>query len=56
LLFRFGIVSCLLGSVLFIFVTLALYRLFKGVDESLAVLDGDPGQLDGGAACSSSTW
>ena len=38
LLFRFGIVSSLLSSVLFIFVTLALYRLFKEVDQPLAVL------------------
>ena len=38
LLFRFGIVSYLLCSVLWIFVTLALYRLFKEVDQSLAVL------------------
>src|SRR5207302_92850 len=36
-LFRFGIVSYMSGSVLFIFVTLALYRLFKEVDHSLAV-------------------
>jgi len=38
LLFRFGIVSYLLCSVLWIFVTLALYRLLKGVDQTLAVL------------------
>ena len=38
LLFRLGIVSYLVGSVLFIFVTLALYRLFKGVDQALAVM------------------
>jgi len=38
LLFRFGIVSYLLGSALWIFVTLALYRLLKGVDQALAVL------------------
>lgn len=38
LLFRLGIVSYLLTSVLWIFVTLALYRLFKGVDQTLAVL------------------
>jgi len=36
-LFRFGIVSELLGSVVLIFLTLALYRMFKGVDQSLAV-------------------
>ncbi len=38
LLFRLGIVSYLLGSALFIFVPLALYRLLKGVDQGLAVL------------------
>jgi len=38
LLFRFGIVSDLLGSVLFLFVTLALYRLLERVDHGLAVL------------------
>jgi Domain of unknown function (DUF4386) len=38
LLFRFGIVSYLLCSVLWIFLTLALYRLLKGVDQTLAVL------------------
>jgi hypothetical protein len=38
LLFRFGILSQLLTGVLWIFVTLALYRLFKGVDQGLAVL------------------
>jgi hypothetical protein len=37
-LFRLGIVSSLLGSVLWMFVPLALYRLFKGVDHELAVL------------------
>jgi|SRR5947209_8170216 len=37
-LFRWGIVSSLLCSALWIFVTLALYRLFKGVDHGLAVL------------------
>ncbi|HEV3077307.1 MAG TPA: DUF4386 domain-containing protein [Thermoanaerobaculia bacterium] len=36
LLFRFGIVTYLLSSALFIFVTLALYRLFKAVDQALA--------------------
>jgi len=38
LLFRFGIVSYLLSGTLWIFVTLALYRLLKGVDQALAVL------------------
>jgi hypothetical protein len=38
LLFRFGILSQLLTGALWIFVTLALYRLFKGVDQGLAVL------------------
>jgi len=38
LLFRFGIVSYLLCSALWIFVTLALYRLLKGVDRALAML------------------
>ena len=38
LLFRLSIVSYLLSSVLFTFLTLALYRLFKGVDLGLAVL------------------
>jgi hypothetical protein len=38
LLFRFGIFSQLLTGALWIFVTLALYRLFKGVDRGLAVL------------------
>lgn len=38
LLFRFGIVSSLLSAVLWLFLTLALYRLFKGVDQELAVL------------------
>jgi Domain of unknown function (DUF4386) len=37
-LFRLGIVSQLLGSVLWLFVPLALYRLLKGVDQTLAVL------------------
>lgn len=37
-LFRLGIVSQLLASVLWLFVPLALYRLLKGVDEELAVL------------------
>jgi hypothetical protein len=38
LLFRFGMVSYLLCGALWIFVTLALYRLFKGVNQALAVL------------------
>jgi len=37
-LFRFGIVSDLLCGIICIFLTLALYRLFKGVDHDLAVL------------------
>lgn len=37
-LFRLGIVSELLASALWIFVTLALYRLLKEVDQALAVL------------------
>jgi len=37
-LFRFGMVSYLLCGVLWIFVTLALYRLLKGVNQALAVL------------------
>ena len=37
-LFRFGIVSYLLAAGGWIFVTLALYRLLKGVDQGLAVL------------------
>ena len=37
-LFRLGIVSDLLGATIAIFVTLALYRLLKGVNQSLAVL------------------
>lgn len=37
-LFRLGIVSELLGSVLWLFVPLALYRLLKEVDHGLAVL------------------
>lgn len=38
LLFRFGIVSELLAAALWVFVTLALYRLLKGVDQGLAIL------------------
>jgi hypothetical protein len=37
-LFRLGIVSDLMSATIAIFVTLALYRLLKGVNESLAVL------------------
>jgi hypothetical protein len=37
-LFRLGIVSDLFCGVILIFVTLALYRLFEGVDRTLAVL------------------
>jgi len=37
-LFRFGIVSYLLGGVLWLFVPLALYRLLKEVDNALAVV------------------
>jgi Domain of unknown function (DUF4386) len=37
-LFRFGIVADLVGAVILIFLALALYRLFKGVDQYLAVL------------------
>jgi hypothetical protein len=37
-LFRLGIVSYLLGGVLWLFVPLALYRLLNGVDHGLAVL------------------
>jgi len=36
-LFRFGIVNQLFGSVILIFLSLALYHLFKGVDRTLAV-------------------
>jgi hypothetical protein len=38
LLFRLGILSELLGGALFIFVTLALYRLLEDVDRSLAAV------------------
>jgi hypothetical protein len=38
LLFRLGIVSDLFCGVILIFLALALYRLFKGVDQNLAVL------------------
>src|SRR6266851_5532743 len=37
-LFRFGIVSDLVGAVVLIFLALAFYRLFAGVDRNLAVL------------------
>ena len=37
-LFRLGIVSSLLAAALWLFVPLALYRLLKGVDQTLAVL------------------
>ena len=36
-LFRFGIVADLLCAVILIFLTLALYRLFSGVDRNLAI-------------------
>jgi hypothetical protein len=37
-LFRLGIVSDLFSGTIIIFITLAFYRLFKGVDQYLAVL------------------
>jgi uncharacterized protein DUF4386 len=37
-LFRFGTLSDVLGAVVLIFLVLAFYRLFKGVDQQLAVL------------------
>jgi Domain of unknown function (DUF4386) len=37
-LFRFGIIGDLLCGVILIFLVLAFYRLFKGVDQNLAVL------------------
>lgn len=37
-LFRFGMLSDLLGAVVLIFLVLAFYRLFKGVHQQLAVL------------------
>jgi hypothetical protein len=37
-LFRFGIVSDLVGGVILILLALAFYRLFKGVDQNLAVM------------------
>ena len=44
-LFRLGLVSQLLSAAIWIFVTLALYRLLKGVDQGLAVLMGILGGL-----------
>jgi hypothetical protein len=38
MLFRFGIVGDLVGGVLALFVPLALYRLFRGVDKDTAAL------------------
>src|SRR5438132_11933236 len=37
-LFRFGMLSDLFGAVVLIFLVLAFYRLFKDVDQQLAVL------------------
>jgi hypothetical protein len=37
-LFRFGMVTDLACAVILIFLTLAFYRLFKGVDQNLAVM------------------
>ena len=37
-LFRFGMAADLVGAVILIVMTLAFYRLFKGVDQHLAVL------------------
>lgn len=37
-LFRFGILSDLIGSVIWLFVVLALYRLLKRVDDGLALV------------------
>jgi len=37
-LFRLGIASSVVGAALWLFVPLALYRLLKGVDQTLAVL------------------
>jgi hypothetical protein len=37
-LFRFGIVADLAGAVVLIFLAMAFYRLFKGVDQNLAAL------------------
>jgi hypothetical protein len=38
MLFRLGIAADLVGAVVLVFLTLAFYRLFKGVDQYLAVL------------------
>ena len=38
LLFRLGIAADLIGAVMLIFLVLAFYRLFKGVDQNLAAL------------------
>ncbi len=37
-LFRFGVVAELAGAIILIFLTLAFYRLFAGVDRNIAVL------------------
>jgi hypothetical protein len=37
-LFRFGMVADLIGAVILILLVMAFYRLFKGVDQNLAVL------------------
>jgi hypothetical protein len=37
-LIRFGMVADVVGTVILILLTLAYYRLFKGVDEHLALL------------------
>src|SRR6059036_1961845 len=36
-LFRFGMAADLVGAVVLVLMTLAFYRLFKGVDQRLAV-------------------
>jgi hypothetical protein len=38
LLFRFGMIAELAGAIILIFLTLAFYRLFAGVDRNLAML------------------
>jgi hypothetical protein len=48
-LFRLGILSDLFTATMDIFLTLALYRLFKTVDEGLARLMVDPRRADGHA-------
>ena len=48
-LFRFGIVADLLGAVVLIFLTLALYGLFSGVDRNLAIRVVIFARLDAGA-------